>query len=504
LPESDKPADVARVLDAPPAATQADKGHAGGAASSSPGLPSVSLASRGGDSGPANAVEALFLSPDGGVLILGWAYDVFDTIAWMRITGADWRLDLEGSSLARVRRADLPGGLGVSAELGYFGLGFGDRAIGCSGSATVEIGLRSGQVLAAGATPSVVSGEQIRDIALAYIARAHRAGEAQIKAAGYLGRGMGDQLLALNHSIVRRCIAGPYLERFGPEVGDLVGSIVVCLYGRPEFLFLQAALFSNRPGIGEYEFIYVLNSPELAEAVLNEARSAAMIYGLAISVVVLAGNAGFAAANNVAARVARSDRLVFVNPDVFPKDPNWALRHSAVLLSRPARETTLFGATLYYDNGSLMHGGMYLDLDVGATFSREQASRWGLLRVEHYGKGAPPDDAEATRPRPVTAVTGAFISAERDWFEELSGFSIDYMLGHYEDADLCLRSLAGGVAPWLHDLKLWHLEGGGGTRHEPHEGAAHVNRWLFTTRWRGVGAEGLLGRNPSHPLLGAS
>jgi len=449
-------------------------------------------------------VEALFLSPDGGVLILGWVYDVLDAVAWMRITGADWRLDLDGPCLARVRRADLPGGLGGAAEIGYFGLGFGDRTIGCAGAAVVEIGLRSGVVLAAEATPSVISGEQIREIALAYIARAHRAGEAQIRTAGYLGHGMGEQLLALNRSIVGRLVASPYLERFGPEVGELAGSIVVCLYGKPEFLFLQAALFSNRPGIGAYEFIYVLNSPELAEAVLNEARSAAAIYGLAISVVVLAGNAGFAAANNVAARVARCGRLLFVNPDVFPKDPNWALRHSAVLLSRPARETTLFGGTLYYDNGSLMHGGMYLDLDVGATFAREQASRWGLLRVEHYGKGAPPDDAEATRPRPVTAVTGAFISVERDWFEALSGFSIDYMLGHYEDADLCLRSLEGGVAPWLHDLKLWHLEGGGGTRQEPHEGAAHVNRWLFTTRWQNAGAAGLLGRNPAHPLLSAN
>ena len=95
-------------------------------------------------------------------------------------------------------------------------------------------------------------------------------------------------------------MSAPYVERFGAR-GRYSASIIVCLYGRPEYLFLQAAMFSAQAGIGAYEFIYVVNSFWIAEAVLKEARRAAQIYGLDITVVVLAGNAGFGAANNVGA-----------------------------------------------------------------------------------------------------------------------------------------------------------------------------------------------------------
>jgi hypothetical protein len=122
--------------------------------------------------------------------------------------------------------------------------------------------------------------------------------------------------------------------------------------------------------------------------------------------------------------------------------------------------------------------------------------------VEHYGKGAPPLAREFLRPRPVPAVTGAFISCDRGWFEKLGGFSDEYVMGHYEDADLCLKSIEGGTAPWLHDIKLWHLEGkGSGTRHAVHEGASTVNRWRFNKRWGSVIVPKMLGQRPNHPLL---
>jgi GT2 family glycosyltransferase len=123
------------------------------------------------------------------------------------------------------------------------------------------------------------------------------------------------------------------------------------------------------------------------------------------------------------------------------------------------------------------------------------------VRVQHYGKGAPPDSAGYLRPRPVPAVTGAFISCRRDWFERLGGFCEDYVFGHYEDADFCLRSLAEGVAPWLHDIRMYHIEGAGSTRQRAHEGSLLVNRWLFADRWAAVLRDGLLGPRPAHKLL---
>jgi GT2 family glycosyltransferase len=106
-----------------------------------------------------------------------------------------------------------------------------------------------------------------------------------------------------------------------------------------------------------------------------------------------------------------------------------------------------------------------------------------MVRVEHYGKGAPSWSRQFECPRPVPAVTGAFISVDRDWFETLGGFNEDYLFGHYEDADLSLRSLIRGKPVWVHDFPLWHLEGKGSVRRPPHEGGSMVNRWLFSQLW---------------------
>jgi hypothetical protein len=85
---------------------------------------------------------------------------------------------------------------------------------------------------------------------------------------------------------------------------------------------------------------------------------------------------------------------------------------------------------------------------------------------------------------------------DRKWFENIGGFTEDYVFGHDEDADLCLKSLEKGVAPWIHDIKLWHLEGKGSHRHPVHEGASIVNRWLFNKRWASKVIPDMLGQSP--------
>ena len=72
--------------------------------------------------------------------------------------------------------------------------------------------------------------------------------------------------------------------------------------------------------------------------------------------------------------------------------------------------TALFGVPLYYEDGSLMHGGMYFDIDTALVADPGGLSSRELVRVEHYGKGAPPETARFVRPRRVPAVTGAFMS----------------------------------------------------------------------------------------------
>ena len=130
-----------------------------------------------------------------------------------------------------------------------------------------------------------------------------------------------------------------------------------------------------------------------------------------------------------------------------------------------------------------MHHGMYFEIDEGTSVRPDGISTRPMIRVEHYGKGAPSWTQRFLCPRPVPAVTGAFISVDRDWFEELGGFNEDFMFGHYEDADLCLSSLRArqtGLDPGFSALASGR-EGLDAARRSM-RAASLVNRWLFTRR----------------------
>jgi GT2 family glycosyltransferase len=461
----------------------------------------------GGVAGAANTlpisqnVETVVLSPTGAVLIIGWLDDSSSPVEVIRLLGRNWRLTFDGASLARVRRQDVESALGrnVSHPYGYFGFLFADQPTDAAGDFRVEIVLKDGRAVSSMMPAQMVEELELRNIVLSYLAAAGHFGNSQVKGIACIDKGLGVELVNHNCSITERITASPYIERFGSWTRKHIASIVVCLYGKIEYLFVQNALFSNGPGIQDYEFIYVCNSPELAESLLREARVASSIYGVDQTIVILPGNAGFGGANNAAVRVASTDRIIIVNPDVFPYDRDWAVKHTAAVQNLPAEQTRLFGAPLYYDDGSLMHGGMYFEVDSGPSTENGKTVQWQLVRVEHYGKGAPAASGAYTQPRPVPAVTGAFISCDRQWYERLGGFTEEYIFGHYEDADLCLKSIEAGTLPWLLDVKMWHLEGKGSTRLPVHNGGSLVNRWIFSSKWGATISDGLLGPHPDHP-----
>jgi GT2 family glycosyltransferase len=449
------------------------------------------------------SIDALFVAPGAGLMVVGWIDDVTHPMSCIRIMAAGWRVVLDASRLVRLRRMDVEKALGDRAQhaFGFFGVLHFEQGGQAAGPVTIELWQQGGFSSALQCLPTVTESSELRNTALAHMAGASFFGSAAIESMSFLARGLGSELIRLNQAITRRAVAAPYVERFGEQRKSPRGSIVVCLYGKAEFYFVQNCLYSGLAGIDDYEFIYVSNSPEMAETLLREAHSASLTYGLSNTVMILAGNAGFGAANNTAAGVARSNRLLIVNPDVFPRDQDWARKHSELLDSAAPEQTRLFGVPLYYDDGSLMHGGMYFDTDVGFAMASGTPVAQQICRVEHYGKGAPPDSAQFTRPRPVPAVTGAFMSIDRSWFETLGGFTDQFIFGHYEDADLCLKSIDKGVAPWLQDIRMWHLEGKGSTRQLAHEGGSMVNRWLFSQTWMSTIESSLKGPAPHHPLF---
>lgn len=450
---------------------------------------------------PRHAIDAVLLGDDGRLFLIGWVDDVTVPLAALRIEGRGWAVRVQASALSRVARGDVQSALGRAERgaLGFYLLLNAGTPLPSSAECRCAMEWSNGQQATKTPLMRTVPARELRDTVLTYVAGT-ASGGSQIPAMLTLDAMAGEQIVALNRQVTRTITASPFSERFGRAGGSPKASVIVCIYGKPEYMFLQNALFAGKPGIEDYEFIYVCNSPELLERLLKEAHASTITYGLSQTVIGLPGNAGFGAGNNLGVEMARSRRILCVNPDVLPRDPAWAARHTE-LVETAGTGTRLFGTTLFYDDGSLMHGGMYLELDVGLAVQSTAVQARRFARVEHYGKGAPPDTARFRRARPVPAASGAFLSVDRDWFEHLGGFSEDYVFGHYEDADLCLRSLDAGAPVWVHDIPMWHLEGRGSTRQPVHEGATIVNRWLFSRSWVNRIDDRLCGPEPTRDDL---
>jgi len=439
-------------------------------------------------------VDKVIISRSGGIFFTGWLNDYLETLDSIDLYLGEWSISFDGPSIARTRRTDVETvrELPPRHPYGFWSFIFAGRNLP-SGPCTVVIRLKSGAEATLLIVAESVEDIELRAALLHQLETATYFGPPAFEAAQSIAPAIGAQLIAFSKTLAAAAINAPYAERFGASERSYKGSIIVCLHGRLEFLFLQHALFSQQSDMQDYEFIYICNSPELAEPLLNEARQCSLIYGLDQTIIILGANAGFAAANNLAAQYANSDRLLFTNPDIFPRGREFLAQHTALLGSAPA---PLFGAPLFYDDSSLMHGGMYFEVDILPRFAAGSMTETALLRVEHYGKGAPPGTESYLRPRPVPAISGAFMSISRPWFEKLGGFSTDYILGHYEDADLCLKSLQQGKPAWLYNLPLWHMEGKGSTPRQP--AAQTVNRWIFTRQWGDIVQHNLLGPHPTH------
>jgi GT2 family glycosyltransferase len=453
------------------------------------------------DDGAAINIDTIVCCRSGTALVVGWTDDRDSPLSSLSVFAGRERA-WNTTAFGRVRRTDAEAAL--QAAPGHL-FGFWSVAkLGSDLSANEPWIIRGrradGHFGQREARARLVSEADLRTTILGYFAATEYFGNRDIESFLSLEAGIGTGLVELNRTITASIVAGAWVSYYGPTRSSFLGSIIVCLFGKPEFLFLQSALFSVAARARDYEFVYVSNSPELTEVLAKEARICARIYGISIVLVCLPDNAGFGAANNVAARFARSARLLITNPDVLPRDDGWAQRHADIVEQAPADQTLMFGAPLYYDDGSLMHHGMYFEVDAGISVRPDGIVARPMIRTEHYAKGAPAWSRQVC-PRPVPAITGAFISADRDWFEALGGFNEDFLFGHYEDADLSLKSLVRGKPVWMQDFPLWHMEGKGSTRRAAHEGGILVNRWLFTRRWGELIARELRGPDPSCPAL---
>ncbi|WP_445501388.1 glycosyltransferase family 2 protein [Microvirga sp. G4-2] len=254
-------------------------------------------------------------------------------------------------------------------------------------------------------------------------------------------------VIASLHEQSRAKVGNPTVCEIGAPIQRPKVSVIVPLYKTLEFLRFQIAAFATDSWFRSHaELIYVLDSPEQAQELEHLLRGLHLIYALPMTLAIMERNGGYARANNAGVALARGDYLALVNSDIIPTSSHWLAKLVARLGGR--RRIGAIGPKLLFEDGSIQHAGMY--------FSKDHRGRW---LNQHFYKGMPRDYAPACEERIVPAVTGACLVTTKSVFEAVGGFTEDYVVGDYEDSDLCLKiTMTDRRIAYFPDIELYHLE----------------------------------------------
>jgi len=265
----------------------------------------------------------------------------------------------------------------------------------------------------------------------------------------------------------------PEIVEIGRPVADPWISIIIPLYKNLDFLRFQIGAFAVDPAFREAEIIYVLDSPEQCHDVEHLLRGLHLLYDLPMRLVVNSANHGYAAANNAGAAIATGRHLLLLNSDVVPERPGWLDTMAAALESDQA--VSAVGPKLMFEDGSLQHAGL--------CFGRRPTGGW---MNQHYFKGYPRFWPAAQKRREVPGVTGACFMVRAERYRAVGGLTEDYVIGDYEDSDLCLKlRREGGRILYEPRAELYHLERQSISQHEGYTTslASEYNSWLHARRW---------------------
>jgi GT2 family glycosyltransferase len=261
------------------------------------------------------------------------------------------------------------------------------------------------------------------------------------------------------------------VSQFGDPPASPDVSIVIPLYKRIDLVEDQLAQFVLDPYLARQDIIYVLDSPEDQDLLLDRAAALHPLYRVPFRVVVLKGNVGFAQANNVGAGVAQAKLLLLLNSDVLPDRPGWLER--MIDFYEAEDGIGALAPKLLYEDDSIQHAGIHFHRPEGQP----------VWQDAHYFKGMHRDFPDANVPRVVPVVSGACMMIARDLYESVGGLHGGYVQGDYEDADICLRLMEAGLRNWyLPTAELYHLEA---LSYSPslRMPANRYNAWLHTRTW---------------------
>jgi hypothetical protein len=179
-----------------------------------------------------------------------------------------------------------------------------------------------------------------------------------------------------------------------------------------------------------YELLVVDNasSDGSAEAIADEFPE--------ITLLAESENHGFAGANNIAAKNARGQYILLLNPDTVVL--NSAI-DKLVAFAKAKPEAKIWGGRTVFDDGSLNPTCCFQRISLWKLFCR--ASGIALLFRNHRMVSETYGRWKMDEARPVDIVAGCFLLVPRQLWEALGGFDLAYFM-YGEEADLCLRAKA--------------------------------------------------------------
>ena len=250
------------------------------------------------------------------------------------------------------------------------------------------------------------------------------------------------------HRQVHPSRANAEVRQFGKVIEDPKVSVIIPLYERFDMVENQLLGFAEDQDFSENaEVIFVNDDPRHSHHFKGQCENLAAITGVSFTVVDAGENSGFSSANNLGAKHARAETLIFMNSDVFPLEPGWSMRLRKTLNSNP--EIGILAPQLLFPDGSIQHIGM-------EPCWREV---FGVWTNRHPMMGFDPDLAPKEGIQSVPMVSGACVALRRADLDAVGGWSTDYFIGDFEDSDLCLALRSKGLkAAYDPAISLTHLE----------------------------------------------
>jgi len=246
--------------------------------------------------------------------------------------------------------------------------------------------------------------------------------------------------------------------------GNIRASIIIPVCNKAEFTFQCIRSLVAEIDFKENEVIVVDNaSTDQTKQVLTHFENV-------LRVVSNKEDRGFVDACNQGAAVARGRYLLFLNNDTVVL-PGWLNHLVETIAGNP--EIGAVGSMILYHGGSIQEAGAIV---------------WKSGEVDHYGRGALPDDHRFNFAREVDCCSGVSSLVRKEIFESLGGFDHRFGPADYQDVDLCfgVRSLGYKVV-YQPMSRLVHFDGvttGGDTA----KGIKQVklNQEKFVDKWRAV------------------